>query len=479
MRFLTAIGFTLVATLALGSPSRAQVNLLTNGDFEASGGSLDGWFVDDATTVGVSTAATFNIFRSGVAAAKLTGKDLTGCNGPTFQNSLIKQSFTPTSGKEYHLTGWSYMSSAEPIVGADVCAENRAVAQVAFFLGGIKLCQNEVLIAFDGFPTDTWVPFSVMLPAPSIADAVEASIIFLKPKCDVGDAVYVDDLTFFEADPTPAPTTNLIANPSFDDGFNNWTTFDNVFLVASGGGFEGAESDLVRTAERSGKMFSSFLSPPGASPSGMFQTFTATPGQTYLMEAWSMHTCADEDALVGTQNFMVAQILFRDSMGAPIDAGETVILDATSPLGTWTRHEVLATAPAGAATVQPYILFWTPANEGGSGKVDDIVLREATTSAVPNPAHPARVQLHQNVPNPFNPQTTIRLSLPAPSPYTITIHDIAGRLVRQYQGTGDVGNVSIVWDGTDGAGARVGSGLYFYKARAGVFTDTKKMVLLK
>jgi probable HAF family extracellular repeat protein len=92
---------------------------------------------------------------------------------------------------------------------------------------------------------------------------------------------------------------------------------------------------------------------------------------------------------------------------------------------------------------------------------------------------PAAFELGQNVPNPFNPQTTIRLSLPVASAYTLSIYDIAGRLIRTYAGSAGATTVAITWDGTDETGNHVSSGLYFYTARAGSFAETKRMVLLK
>jgi FlgD Ig-like domain len=88
--------------------------------------------------------------------------------------------------------------------------------------------------------------------------------------------------------------------------------------------------------------------------------------------------------------------------------------------------------------------------------------------------------LGQNSPNPFNPMTRIMLSLPQASPYTVSIYDVAGRRVRTFEGeSAGPGQVAIDWDGTTENGARVSSGIYLYKAQAGDFSDTKRMIMLK
>ena len=84
-----------------------------------------------------------------------------------------------------------------------------------------------------------------------------------------------------------------------------------------------------------------------------------------------------------------------------------------------------------------------------------------------------------NFPNPFNPTTTINLSLPVASDWSVKIYNVAGQLVNEYAGAADAGMVSVVWDGTDNNGSSVASGIYFYKAEAGQFNATKKMVLMK
>lgn len=91
---------------------------------------------------------------------------------------------------------------------------------------------------------------------------------------------------------------------------------------------------------------------------------------------------------------------------------------------------------------------------------------------------PSAFALEQNYPNPFNPSTKIKLALPVASDYTLAIYNVAGQLIRAYNGNA-VGNVEITWDGKDASGNQVASGMYFYKATASNFSATKKMVLMK
>jgi hypothetical protein len=85
----------------------------------------------------------------------------------------------------------------------------------------------------------------------------------------------------------------------------------------------------------------------------------------------------------------------------------------------------------------------------------------------------------QNYPNPFNPKTRIALSLPEASDWSVKIFNIAGQLVNEFSGNADAGLVEVMWEGTDNSGNTVASGIYFYKAQAGNYTATKKMMLMK
>ncbi len=92
----------------------------------------------------------------------------------------------------------------------------------------------------------------------------------------------------------------------------------------------------------------------------------------------------------------------------------------------------------------------------------------------------ARIELSQNSPNPFNPTTTIRFSLPASERVGLAVYAANGSLVRTLvNGVTEPGAHNVTWDGRDMAGNPVSSGMYFYRLTAGKFSESRKMVLLK
>ena len=107
---------------------------------------------------------------------------------------------------------------------------------------------------------------------------------------------------------------------------------------------------------------------------------------------------------------------------------------------------------------------------------------EATiVTAAPETPKLANFTLHQNVPNPFNPSTTIRYELAnAGGRVRLQIFDVSGRLVKtlvdEVQGAGEN---SVRWEGRDDSGRRVATGAYFYRLTSPGFTQTRKMVMLK
>lgn len=97
-----------------------------------------------------------------------------------------------------------------------------------------------------------------------------------------------------------------------------------------------------------------------------------------------------------------------------------------------------------------------------------------------NISPPGKFELKQNYPNPFNPLTSIEFFVEKPGNVKIDIYDVTGRLIRTLIDTyKETGNHKIMWDGITDSGYKSASGVYFYNFRAGEFTETKKMIILK
>ena len=114
-------------------------------------------------------------------------------------------------------------------------------------------------------------------------------------------------------------------------------------------------------------------------------------------------------------------------------------------------------------------------NERRTGNYDDMLSIDKNEQIAPFVA-----KLNGNYPNPFNPETTISFSLGNASKVDLDIYNIRGQLVRNLLDTEMMaGEHTVVWNGTDSNGAKVGSGVYFYAFRAGEHIETRRMMLLK
>jgi hypothetical protein len=116
--------------------------------------------------------------------------------------------------------------------------------------------------------------------------------------------------------------------------------------------------------------------------------------------------------------------------------------------------------------VPTYCIDPCPVPSGGPGTGSEIVVKVN--------------RLYQNEPNPFNPRTAIRFSVAARGPVELSIYDVGGRLVKTLVDRPmDGGLHTVVWDGTDNASHKVGSGVYWSQLKVGDYISTKKMILLK
>ncbi len=104
----------------------------------------------------------------------------------------------------------------------------------------------------------------------------------------------------------------------------------------------------------------------------------------------------------------------------------------------------------------------------------------AVATTVPEETPEAATELFANHPNPFNPKTTISFYLAEASEVQLGVFDVQGRLVRLLIDEGKTaGPYAIDWDGRNGSGDRLASGIYLAKLKTDRHEQTQKMILIK
>jgi hypothetical protein len=120
----------------------------------------------------------------------------------------------------------------------------------------------------------------------------------------------------------------------------------------------------------------------------------------------------------------------------------------------------------------------------GDKSAEVLVLRRPGDAAGQAPsagssAMPAMVQLTCR-PNPFNPQTEIRFTLPQAAAATLGIYDVRGQRVWQLQaGELAAGEHGLVWQGRDESGRALPSGVYMARLTAGPWQATQRLTLVQ
>jgi hypothetical protein len=167
----------------------------------------------------------------------------------------------------------------------------------------------------------------------------------------------------------------------------------------------------------------------------------------------------------------------------------------SSPAQTWIHVPIddmpQLDIPAGATHVQVGLVVLDFAYADGAiwmchspaPMFDNVSIHRTTGAAtgVGDDPLPARLALRPNIPNPFNPSTTIAYDVPSGgADVTIEIFDVQGSRVRTLLSRHhDAGRYATRWNGEDDRSARVASGVYFCRMTAEGFTQTRKMVLVR
>ena len=210
----------------------------------------------------------------------------------------------------------------------------------------------------------------------------------------------------------------------------------------------------------------------------------AAPELSTFKSAWAFIVTSDIRGMqTGTGYTVVAENLRTGTI-----ATESVTSDAKSSSAVWADLNRKSVVEAGDKLE---IALYDERGNIVSGPFQRTVttddIRNAFLSLQLNvgDVQPQDTILAQNFPNPFNPETWIPYQLSQPAEVTISIHNVAGQLVRTLDlGLQPVGSymtpsTAAYWDGKNSVGEHVASGIYFYTLQTAEFAATRRMVILK
>lgn len=107
------------------------------------------------------------------------------------------------------------------------------------------------------------------------------------------------------------------------------------------------------------------------------------------------------------------------------------------------------------------------------------IIVRSTVGIEPN-ISPADYSISENYPNPFNPSTSINISLIKETNVDIKIYDVNGaEIYSMFNNILKHGDHKFTWHALNNSGKKVNSGIYFMKINAGGNYETRKMILVK
>lgn len=176
------------------------------------------------------------------------------------------------------------------------------------------------------------------------------------------------------------------------------------------------------------------------------------------------------------------KVTFVTLQDPKIDIGQSAWIQGTLIAQNAELHFTKGSAFKGSAfaekiTVDPQVLFMKHDSPTPFSKTTELADAEEDNSA----SEPvADYELAQNYPNPFNPSTSIGFTLREAGDVKLAVYDLNGQLVKTLlAGNLPAGRHNVIWNATNANGAKVASGVYFYKLIANGFVAQKKLVLMK
>jgi hypothetical protein len=210
---------------------------------------------------------------------------------------------------------------------------------------------------------------------------------------------------------------------------------------------------------------------------GIPMTFTLAPGQTATLPGL--------DAPGASFDFSVQSLLRSPMLLGIRELGYTYEYVLADGIVAPDAHSVQLTR-AGKLLAESITTYVQGRDDVCGDDTLDLVAREddgVPTGVEPDflPPAPATSRLLPNVPNPFNPSTTVRFDLARAAEVNMAIYDVRGRLVKSLASGQHfaAGRHQMQWNGTDDAGGAVASGTYILRLLSEGTEQVQRMTLIK
>jgi len=317
---------------------------LQNPSFELPGGTtiFQGWENFE------NAFPEFGVFRTGAVSVKLFGNF-----GLPYNAAGVYQSVPAAPGQAFEASAWSLHSASDPMQGTNFGAVN--IEWIDGVGGQLGFVSSR---ATDSTSTlDEWRQTTVTGTAPAGTVSARLVLLHIQGPELLGGSVFFDDAAISQTSITGLP------NAGFEEAgtgtpFTFWNHFGNVF----------GDAQIVHSGSRAAKMYGNWSGPYNAS--GVFQDFPTQEGESWRGSAWVATVAADR---IGTGNFAVLNVEWRDVAGNLISFVSAPAADPATQPDVWHQVTIDATAPAGAVVARVVLLhIQGPEQSGGAVWWDDV-----------------------------------------------------------------------------------------------------------
>ena len=314
-----------------------------------------------------------------------------------------------------------------------------------------------------------WKKFSNRQTMPEGAGFMQATIV-IHGADGAPEASYGIDDVRLELVESVKDTTNLLANPGFEQGVTeNGVPVGWIGYAQAGASIE-FKSDMATA--HSGVNWVKCTSTLGGYYLLYQNSFPAKEGQTWKFSSYFK----DLSPAFPGANFAALKISAKSITGSTFQYWEVFPDSVTTEWAEYSNEQKL---PEGTSYIQAVIVIHGAdgAPEASYG-IDDVKLElvnDPGTSVEENGIIPSRYELSQNYPNPFNPTTKIVYNIPQEGVVTLKVFNMIGQevasLVNEVK---SAGSHQINFNAKE-----LASGMYIYRIQVGSFTSAKKMLLIK